>query len=325
MGDPTTRPLTLDDIDALLALIRDAERDSAIPVVTSRNDLVREFDEPTREVASDTLAMEDVDGTLIGYVMTSLNPEPTRRRSLQITGRVHPLHRGRGIGTRLVRWGVRRGHERLAECDDRLPKELRAYLYEADRAARAIYESCGFTVDRRFVEMERDLADPIPPFELPNPLVVGPWSAAVDESVRRAHNEAFADHWGSEPLSPERWRRWLSGNENHLPGASFVVRDGDEVVGYAMSAAYPDEWEELGHREGWINGLGTRPAWRGRGVASALITESFRAFRDLGYDRAALGVDTANTTGALKLYERHGFGTTRVEIALGSPVLASDD
>ncbi len=320
-----TRPLSRDDLDEVLALIRAAEETSPEPLVTTRDDLMREFDEPTRDLAADTLAVVSGGGELMAYVMTSLHPEPVRRRSLQISGRVHPRHRGNGLGTELVSWAIRRGRERLGSHDDGLPKELRTYLYESDTAARAIYEAHGLEVDRSFVEMERDLSEPIDPAPLPPSLELRTWSRDLDEAVRRAHNESFAEHWGSEPLSTERWARWLSGTENFLPDASFVVLDGEEVVGYTMNAAYPEEWEGLGHSEGWINGLGTRPAWRGRGIASALIARSCLAFRDLGHERAALGVDSDNATGALGLYERHGFRSTRREISLGAPVLASDD
>ena len=325
LSEVATRALTRSDIDGLLALIRAAEEASPEPLVTTRADLVRQFDEPTRDLTTDTLAALGDDGRLVAYVMTSLNPEPVRRRSLQISGRVHPRHRGRGLGTALIRWAVQRGRERLALHDDRLPKELRAYLYESETEARAIYEAHGLTVDRHFVEMQRDLSEPIGEVELPTPLELSVWRPHLDEAVRRAHNDSFAEHWGSEPLSAERWARWLSGTESFLPDSSFAVLDQDQVAGYTMNAAYPEEWEGLGHREGWINGLGTRPAWRGRGIASALIVESCRAFRELGFDRAALGVDTGNATGALGLYERHGFRATRVEISLGAPVLASDD
>ena len=60
-------------------------------------------------------------------------------------------------------------------------------------------------------------------------------------------------------------------------------------------------------REAWIGQLGTRAAWRRRGLASLLLATALTAFRDAGYERAALDVDSENATGALGLYERLGF------------------
>jgi mycothiol synthase len=42
-------------------------------------------------------------------------------------------------------------------------------------------------------------------------------------------------------------------------------------------------------------------------VASALIARNLRLLRARGLTEAALTVDTENPTGALGLYERHGF------------------
>ena len=136
---------------------------------------------------------------------------------------------------------------------------------------------------------------------------------------RVAHNAAFLDHWASEPLSEIRWNRWISGNESFLPTASFVAQADGEVVGYSVNFAYPEEWEGIGHSEGWIGGLGTTRDWRKKGVASALIEASLEAFRALGYDRAALGVDSENPTGALGLYTRLGFVPARREAQLFDP------
>ena len=42
------------------------------------------------------------------------------------------------------------------------------------------------------------------------------------------------------------------------------------------------------------------------------MASALRRFREEGYERAALDVDSGNPTGALGLYERAGFGVTRV-------------
>ena len=46
---------------------------------------------------------------------------------------------------------------------------------------------------------------------------------------------------------------------------------------------------------------------RRRGLAKALIAESIQMFRDMNFDDTALGVDTNNPNGALKLYENMGY------------------
>lgn len=48
-------------------------------------------------------------------------------------------------------------------------------------------------------------------------------------------------------------------------------------------------------------------AWRGRGVARALITRSLRAQKAAGMSESALVADSQSTSGATRLYERCGF------------------
>jgi ribosomal protein S18 acetylase RimI-like enzyme len=79
----------------------------------------------------------------------------------------------------------------------------------------------------------------------------------------------------------------------------FVVRDGDEIAGYARCDA--------GIRGGGFVGmLGVRTAWRRRGLGRALLLHAFREFRRRGLERASLGVDAENPTGATRLYESVG-------------------
>ena len=102
---------------------------------------------------------------------------------------------------------------------------------------------------------------------------------------------------------------------------SFQAVAGSEVVGYALNGFFPDDEQVTGRREGWVRSLGVKRAWRGRGVASALLENSFNAFLDAGLTHSMLGVDTENTTGAFGLYEGlgyevlHGTVITQLEVA----------
>ena len=64
---------------------------------------------------------------------------------------------------------------------------------------------------------------------------------------------------------------------------------------------------QRGIEEGWIEALGVIPAWRGRGIARALLALSMTQFKGIGMSQAALDVDVQNPSGALRLYEKMGF------------------
>jgi mycothiol synthase len=126
--------------------------------------------------------------------------------------------------------------------------------------------------------------------------------------VRQAHNDAFRDHWGSEPATPESW---AGGRSKFAPGWSFLALDesGDRpvVAGYALSSRFEQDWAVHGYTSGYTGTLGVRRAYRRRGVAPALLAASMAAFRDDGMQYAELDVDSENPSGALGLYSRLGY------------------
>jgi len=69
-----------------------------------------------------------------------------------------------------------------------------------------------------------------------------------------------------------------------------------------------------------IERIFTRREYRGRGIASALIGRNLRVLRARGMTEAALSTDSDNPSGALDLYERHGFRRDRVEVGWERPV-----
>jgi ribosomal protein S18 acetylase RimI-like enzyme len=54
---------------------------------------------------------------------------------------------------------------------------------------------------------------------------------------------------------------------------------------------------------GYTQDIFVRRPWRRRGLARALLVQSIEMFRQMGMAETALGVDTQNPSGALRLYE----------------------
>lgn len=313
----TTRPLTLDDLPSILANVNASETHVGLPIVTTAADLEADFTDSYSNIAEDTQAVLDADGRLVAHIRVSKRPNPNKEHVAQVEGRVRPDSERLGLATWLIDWAVNRATELLTTSDSDLPHAIRAHLYEQDEAAVAAYTAAGFQAERHYNELER-LVTPIPALApLSDEIHIEPWTQERDDEIRQVHNAAFVDHWGSEPLTAERWQRWLSLHEAFVPSASFIAVVDGAVVGYLISQAYPEEWDLLGYSSGWINALGTSPEWRGNGIASVLIAESLRAYERLGYERANLGVDVENSTGALGLYTSLGFELVRREVAFG--------
>ena len=135
------------------------------------------------------------------------------------------------------------------------------------------------------------------------------WALIVHKlySIREALNESFRDHWSFEPVTEKDWQMFFIGRSTFRPDMTFLAVEGDQVMGLCFCNVNHESNERQGIKEGWIDDVAVRRPWRKRGVASALMCQTMRAFKADGLDYATLTVDTENPTGALGLYERLGF------------------
>lgn len=202
--------------------------------------------------------------------------------------------------------------ERLLEEVERRADELgdagaciRAPANEGDDDYGAALSRRGFRVVRSSFTMEIDLEAPTDEPAWPAGLTSRPFVAGEERALYDAYVEAFADHWGFVAESFADWCTWNLG-PNRDASLWRLVQADDEIAALCMSAPSRGDDRSLG----WVAVLAVRRPWRRRGLARALLLESFGLFRSLGRPRAALGVDGENTTGALALYESVGMRAT---------------
>ena len=308
------------DFDAAAALIREVNNHDGEPWLPTAQTLRHDW-APTSgyEPARDTrLAFDDdrlVGATNIGW----------RERTGTIVHNmevwVRPSDRRRGIGTALVRWAEAHAVESVAAGyggSPVLPHVLNGGIDEVVPAAAAFAEKLGYRPIRYGFVMQRDLGEPIPDVPLPPGIEVRPVVEADHRRIWDADAEAFRDHWEVSVREESDYRRFFE--EPDLDTSLWQVAwDGDEVAGSVLNFIYPDENRELGIEVGWLQHVSTRRAWRGRGVASALIVRSLVALRDRSMAVARLGVDGENPTGALGVYQRLGFSEFRKWIVQRKP------
>ena len=234
-------------------------------------------------------------GELAGYVLL-FNPSFER---FYIDAYVHPMQRGRGIGTRLIRLAESRARQQLAAIPPGAPVALYHTVSSAKQDARRVLEGEGFSLVRRQWRMQIDMDTAPPAPELPQGIGLRPFVAGQDDRATfEAMEEAFRDHWGYTPWRFDVWRQRGPGREDFDPGLWFLAVQGDQIVGGALCHLY--------HDEGWVNQLGVRRPWRRQGLGLALLRHALGEFYRRGQPRVALGVDSQNTTGAARLYERAG-------------------
>jgi ribosomal protein S18 acetylase RimI-like enzyme len=201
--------------------------------------------------------------------------------------------RGRGIGTETVERG-----EAFARSEGMT--KILAGAAEPDTAARELLEGHGYREVRRFYEMVIELTEEPSVPELPAGLVVDELREGEYEAFYNALNEAFAEHWEWHPQPFDEWLERREGQDRDENGPIwFVVRDGDE-----LAAVTRNDLSIAG--AGYIGAIGVRPAWRGKGLAKAVLQRSFAEFWRRGTTRVTLDVDSQNSTGAVAVYERVG-------------------
>ncbi|WP_131104804.1 GNAT family N-acetyltransferase [Ornithinimicrobium sufpigmenti] len=327
MTDYRWAPISHADLEQWAALANHLAKVDGTEEFTSVEDLAEELDSPHRDPERDTWAVWDGDRMVaeaLVSVPTTLDYEGRAR--CYVSGGVHPDHRGRGLGSRLLALCEERGRELLTQRHPGREAYFGADGELEGSSARDLLTDHGYAVVRHFNHLRRDLGEvtdgtalpPVPEYddvELLTPTL------EHEGAVRVAHEQAFADHWGSGPVAPGPWhQRWVSRSARGELSTIAVARGGEhdgQVVAYVLVGQWVD-------REAYVNIVGTVAAFRGRGLAAACLSRTIGlAAASGGYDVIDLDVDSTSPTGATRLYERLGFRHLRQTAAMRRPVEVS--
>lgn len=299
------RRITVDDVDTLVELSAAIAAADHPAWTETREELHDELTHSWVDLERDSVLAE-AEGQAVAFGLQIATPNPeTIVRSIAVGG-VRPSHRGRGIGRTLLDWHRGRGRQQLAASDLHLPGWIILYVEERNDTGMRLARRAGLPLVRWFTKMERDLSAPIPDLPAPDGLEFRAPTADDVARIRAARDDAFRDHWGSQPSSDEGWASAM-GQPTVRLDLGMLALDGDEVAGFVLTDVYPDDFESQGYRGGYLPLVGVRRAWRRRGVAPALLAAVFRAHRAEGFERVALDVDSENPSGALGLYTGMGF------------------
>ena len=159
----------------------------------------------------------------------------------------------------------------------------------------------GFEPIRHSFRMSIDLDEEPPEPLFPAGVRLRTFRDGDERTFYETGQEAFADTWEPVDATYEEWAHWVLDTPSFDPELWFLAEGGSDVAGFAICKVHPGD-PELG----WIQILGVRRPWRGRGAGRALLLTAFRAFRERSLRRAGLGVDAENPTGATRLYESVG-------------------
>ncbi|WP_435300227.1 GNAT family N-acetyltransferase [Timonella sp. A28] len=306
------RPLRPSDAAQLFELIVTIEEADDKPYRTSLEETQELFDGEWKHFDTDSLVAIDAHGKFLAFGVLQILPGDETLTRVFLDGGVHPEAREVGIGHALVTWLTARGKNMLRESGSSLPGRIATYLEDNARQHWHLFEEAGYKARRFYKSLKRDLSHDVHNVTLAEHLTLIPFNFALDNAVRLAHNDAFRDHWGSQPQTMESW---VQGRSMLMPEWSFVVLDhvvslnAEEpvVAGYVLTSKYEQDWENSGHTSGYIETLGVRRDYRGQKIALALITAVMRKLQEDNIEYAELDVDSENPSGAFGMYTNLGF------------------
>jgi GNAT superfamily N-acetyltransferase len=282
----THRPLTPADASATHAVFAAAEQHDIGEVAVELEDIESDWQRPSFDLATQSVGVFD------GTELVAAGEVYKGRRG---EASVHPDHRGRGIGTWLVRW--------TEECARRSGGAVVGQTVPADSPAERMFRGLGYEEGWTSWVLEVPAGCAIEPQPLADGYRIRDFEPGRDEeSAFRVIEDAFNEWPDRQPSTLGDWVARTTGRPGFEPWQLRLTDSpDDEVVGAAFTILSGDC--------GYIDQLAVRADQRGRGLARALLVDAFERARERGVTRSELSTDSR--TGALPLYEHVGMEVTK--------------
>lgn len=260
--------------------------------------------DPTRDMLFAELEGETVAFSRVWWVEEAYRG--TGRRLYTSLGFVHPDWRRQGLGAAMLEYNERRLGDLARGHPAGTPRLFRVWATAGERGAQALFATAGYEPVRHFITMTRPIGLPLPDAPLPAGLGVRRVEPGDVRAVWEAMWEARRDHWGYVEPTEQEYRRWTTGRL-FAPELWQVAWEGEQVAGMVLNRLDREQNEQYGRLRGYTQDIFVRRPWRRRGLARALLVQSIRIFSTMGMEETALGVDTLNPSGALRLYKSLGY------------------
>ena len=212
---------------------------------------------------------------------------------------VHPAVRGRGLGRALVE----------AATGQAAGRGLEIWAHGDLPAAAAVARHLGLRRTRELRRMARDLAEPLPPAQLPEGITLRTFRpGSDDEEWLRLNARAFASHpeqgrLDAADLRSRRDQPWFD------PAGFFVAERDGALVGFHWTKVHRQESPPVGE----VYVVGIDPRAQGGGLGRALTLRGLHHLHDQGLGSVQLYVEADNAA-AVRIYERLGFAVVGVDV-----------
>lgn len=283
------RPFTWDDVPVYARLVHEAGLEDGARAPYTEREAQEFLRQPNLRPERDCL-LAFAGTEPAGYVLVV--PELGIGRTI-IEGVVHPRHRRKGAGRRLLE--VALGH-----CQSLGARFADASTTPAGVAAQRLLTGAGFSEAARQWQMRLDLADlrwgkPVSGY------TIKPMAPGEEPLMTGLQNRAFTGSWGFAPNVPEElvYRTRMGGSRPE--DVLFLLTKG-EPAAYCWTRVLTLDGAPVGVI--WM--IGADPRFRGRGFGRAMLVESINHLARQGARAIELTVYQDNTP-AVELYRATGF------------------
>jgi len=237
--------------------------------------------------------LASLDGEPAGAAFLAGDPASVASSHPYVDIRVAEHLRGRGVGTALasaLTEGARAQGKEGFECS----------VLDSDAHSRGYVERRGYRQIRTVDKWTLDLRSALPAYATPPGIEIG-WLAERPELMNAMYEVAaeaypeFGGWIGSQAETEQDWLVYELGNPALPVELTSIAVAGDEVAGFSTFIQLPDG-RTASHRM-----VAVARAWRGRGVARALVCAQLEGAKAAGYDtmvawRRGTAPDRAFTT-----------------------------
>ena len=264
------------------------------------------YEHPSDFDASRDVAVVELDARIVGYVRGGIHQEVGGPRIYEVLPFLDPAVEPDPILATMLT-AMEDHLRKIGARDPDGEKVLQTFGGDSAPDRERVVLDAGYVAVRYGYTMVRPTLDDLPDAPLPEGLEVREVRPEHMRAIWDAATEAFRDAWGFIEPTENDYQLFLTDPIETDTSLWRVAWDGNEIAGQVRSYINSVENERYGRLRGYTESISVRRTWRRRGLARALIGASFPLLRARGMTEAALGVDTENVSGALRVYEGCGF------------------
>jgi len=282
------------DFDKLVQLYSGAEKLEPSGRCTSPQGIAETLGRPDYSPEQNLFVVE-IGGNIIGYL--DVTPELTIGRAI-LDCWIHPEHRRKGLGTKLLSYAINRAKELGA-------KNVHVNVLEDNLVAKSVLSKLGFECVRRFLELRLDMTKVRWQDIDQAALGFRHLQYGEEDTLTQLQNRSFAGSWGYNPNTVEQVT-YHTNLSDRSPEDIVLTYDGDKVTGYCWTGIIYEAEAAIGKRRGRIFMLGVDPDYQGTGVGRRALLAGLARLNSKGVQVTELTVDSENEV-ACALYRSVGF------------------